>query len=129
MLTYYDADDTIIQSCDEELLLRTLMDCPHLECLCLDGNFSNILSDYFFYQVMNKNPLNNLRIFDVQGTPVPLTILTAKRFLSLPNLRELRVSCWRLSEQEYKNLDDNVRMAGWDLRLSRRSTVQHPNNF
>ena len=104
-------------------------DCPDLECLSLEGNFSNFLNDRFFCQVMSKNNLNNLRIFDVQGTPVPLTILTAKRFLSLPNLRELRVSCWRLSEQEYKNLDDNVRMAGWDLRLSRRSTVQHPNNF
>ena len=104
-------------------------DCPDLECLSLEGNFSNFLSDRFFNQVMTKNNLNNLRIFDVQGTPVPLTILTAKRFLSLPNLRELRVSCWRLSELEYKNLDDTVRMSGWDLRLSRRSTVQHPQNF
>ena len=41
----------------------------------------------------------------------------------------LRVSCWRLSEQEYKNLDDTVRMSGWDLRLSRRSTAQHIPNF
>jgi len=129
LLTYYDSDETPIQTCEEDLLLKILMDCPDLECLSLEGNFSNFLSDRFFNQVMTKNNLNNLRIFDVQGTPVPLTILTAKRFLSLPNLRELRVSCWRLSELEYKNLDDTVRMSGWDLRLSRRSTVQHPQNF
>lgn len=78
---------------------------------------------------MSINPLENLRIFDVQGTQVPLTIVTAKRFLRLPRLQELRVSCWRLSEQEYKNLDDTVRMSGWDLRLSRRSTIQTPQNF
>ena len=73
---------------------------------------------------MASNPLEHLRIFDVQGTQVPLTVVTAKRFLRLPSLRELRVSSWRLSEQEYKNLDDTVRMSGWDLRLSRRSTSQ-----
>ena len=100
-------------------------ECPDIECLSLEGNFSNFLNDEFFNQVMAKNDLRNLRIFDIQGTPVPLTILTAKRFLTLPNLQELRVSCWRLSEQEYKNLDDTVRMSGWDFRLSRRSTSQH----
>ena len=74
---------------------------------------------------MTKNNLNNLRIFDVQGTPVPLTILTAKRFLSLPNLRELRVSCWKLSELEYKDLTDKVKMSGWDLKLCRYATSKY----
>ena len=78
---------------------------------------------------MSTNPFGNLRIFDVQGTQVPLTIATANCFLRLPSLQELRVSYWRLSEQEYKNLDDTVRMSGWDLRLSRRSTAQHIPNF
>ena len=78
---------------------------------------------------MSTNPLTSLRIFDVQGTQVPLTIATANSFLRLPSLQELRVSCWTLSEQEYKNLDDTVRMSGWDLRLSRRSTAQHVHNF
>lgn len=125
LLTYYDADETPIQTCEEYLLFKTLTECPDIECLSLEGNFSNFLNDEFFNQVMAKNDLRNLRIFDIQGTPVPLTILTAKRFLTLPNLQELRVSCWRLSEQEYKNLDDTVRMSGWDFRLSRRSTSQH----
>ena len=99
-----------------------ISDCPQLECLKLEGNFSSFLSDHFFDKVMTKNNLNNLKIFDLQGTPVPLTILTAKHFLSLPNLCELRVSCWKLSELEYKNLIDKVRMSGWDLKLSRYAT-------
>ena len=56
-------------------------------------------------------------------------VATANSFLRLPRLQELRVSCWRLSEQEYKNLDDTVRMSGWDLKLSRRSTVHPVHNF
>ena len=118
-----------LQTCEEELLFIILKDCPDLECLSLEGNFSNFLSDRFFAKVMSTNPFGNLRIFDVQGTQVPLTIATANCFLRLPSLQELRVSCWRLSEQEYKNLDDTVRMSGWDLRLSRRSTTQHIPNF
>jgi len=129
LLTYHDVEEMPIQTCEEELLFTILKDCPDLECLSLEGNFSNFLSDRFFTKVMSTNPLTNLRIFDVQGTQVPLTIATANSFLRLPSLQELRVSCWRLSEQEYKNLDDTVRMSGWDLRLSRRSTVQHVHNF
>ena len=125
LLTYYDVDETPIQTCEEELLFNVLRSASKLECLSLEGNFSNYLSDGFFEKLLLINPLNKLRIFDVQGTQVPLSIVTAKRFLRLPDLRELRVSCWRLSEQEYKNLDDTIRMSGWDLRLSRRSTTQH----
>jgi len=129
LLTYHDVEEMPIQTCEEELLFIILKDCPDLECLSLEGNFSNFLSDRFFAKVMSTNPFGNLRIFDVQGTQVPLTIATANCFLRLPSLQELRVSCWRLSEQEYKNLDDTVRMSGWDLRLSRRSTAQHIPNF
>lgn len=165
LLTYYDVDETPIQTCEEELLFNVLRSkytfwhqcrkvpkcligiydyegfkciffrhcakicsfpgASKLECLSLEGNFSNYLSDGFFEKLLLINPLNKLRIFDVQGTQVPLSIVTAKRFLRLPDLRELRVSCWRLSEQEYKNLGDTIRMSGWDLRLSRRSTTQH----
>ena len=88
-----------LQTCEEELLFIILKDCPDLECLSLEGNFSNFLSDRFFAKVMSTNPFGNLRIFDVQGTQVPLTIATANCFLRLPSLQELRVSCWRLSEQ------------------------------
>jgi len=129
LLTYHDVDEMPIQTCEEELLFMILKDCPDLECLSLEGNFSNFLSDRFFTKVMSTNSLENLRIFDVQGTQVPLTISTANCFLRLPSLQELRVSCWRLSEQEYKNLDDTVRMSGWDLRLSRRSTAAQHNNL
>ena len=107
------------------IILCLILGASNLECLSLEGNFSSFLSDSFFEKLLHINPLNKLRIFDVQGTQVPLSIVSAKRFLRLPDLRELRVSCWRLSEQEYKNLDDTIRMSGWDLRLSRRSTTQH----
>ena len=91
----------------------------------MEGNFSNFLSDHFFDKVMTKNGFRNLKIFDLQGTPVPLTIMTAKRFLSLPNLCELRVSCWKLSELEYKKLTDKVQMSGWDLKLCRYATSKY----
>ena len=96
----YQIDATFFKIAQQLLFVS---DCPDLECLSLEGNFSNFLSDRFFTKVMSTNSLANLRIFDVQGTQVPLTIATANSFLRLPSLQELRVSCWRLSEQVNQN--------------------------
>lgn len=122
LLTYYDSDDTPVQTCDEKLLLKTLKGCQNLACISLEGNFSSFLNDTFIGNVLAVNPMSKLRIFDVQGTKVQLTINTANRFLALPQLRELRVSTWKLSESELKSMDDTVRRKGWDLRLRKKSS-------
>ena len=52
---------------------------------------------------------------------IPLTKKTAQRFMSLPKIKELRMSSWNITTQEIKELEDTVKRNGWDLRLTKRS--------
>jgi hypothetical protein len=120
LLTYYD-DDVHIQTCEEKLLLTTLQGCKHIECISLEGNFSVFLTDSFISSVLKVNTLKYLKIFDVRGrTPVPLTNKTAQKFMNLPKIKELRMSSWNISDQEFKVLEDTVKKHGWDLHLTKR---------
>ncbi len=92
----------------------------NLECLSLEGNFSSFLTDaYLQREVLAFNPLSKLRIFDICGGTVNLTLSTAKRLANLPAIRELRVGSWRLEERDFKELVDFAQKKGWDLIISR----------
>ena len=95
--------------------------CKKLECISLEGNFSTFLTDSFINAVLGVNPLARLKIFDIRGrTPVPLTQKTARNFMHLPRIRELRMSSWNISDQEFSILGETVKKFGWDLHLTKR---------
>ena len=94
----------------------------NIECISLEGNFSVFLTDSFVRSIFKENTFENLKIFDVRGrTPVPLTKKTAEKFMELPNIKELRMSSWNISDEEFKNLENIVKCNGWDLHLTKRS--------
>lgn len=119
LLTYYE-DDNPVQTCEEKLLLKILKECRELECLSLEGNFANFLGDRFFSNLLNANPMNQLKILDIRGTKVPLTISSLKRCLTLERIQELRVSAWSVSDPEFEEVATEVKQKGWDLSLTRK---------
>ena len=93
-----------------------------IECISLEGNFSVFLTDSFVRSIFKENTFEHLKIFDVRGrTPVPLTKNTAEKFMELPNIKELRMSSWNITDAEFKDLEDIVKSNGWDLHLTKRS--------
>jgi hypothetical protein len=54
-------------------------ECKDLECLSLEGNFSTFLGDTFLSNLLNVNRMSKLKILDIRGTKVPLTISSARR--------------------------------------------------
>ena len=73
----------------------------NLECLSLEGNFSNFLDDrYLQGDLLARNALSRLRIFDVGGTRLAgLSAASARRLAALPALRELRLGSWAAIEE------------------------------
>ena len=45
----------------------------------------------FFQQIVKKNELKKLRIFEVSGANVPMTLQTAEAILNLNKIREFRL--------------------------------------
>ena len=120
VLTYYD-DDVQVQTCEQTLLLETLQACLKLECLSLEGNFSSFLNNRFIANILKKNPLSELKIFDVRGrVQVPLTIEAAKMFIKLPKIRELRMYSWNVNERDFDKLKEEIERKGWDLLVTKK---------
>ena len=72
--------------------------------------------------IFKENSFDKLKIFDVRGrTPVPLTKKTAERFMELPMIKELRMSSWNITDEQFKDLEEIVKCNGWDLHLTKRS--------
>jgi hypothetical protein len=59
--------------------LFSILECKDLECLSLEGNFSTFLGDNFLSNLLNANHMAKLKILDIRGTKVPLTVASAKR--------------------------------------------------
>ena len=81
-------------------MLHCISGCVNLECLSLEGNFSNFLDDRYLQSgLLARNALSRLRIFDVSGTRLNrLTASSARRLAALPSLRELRLGAWAAIE-------------------------------
>ena len=101
--------------------IKKISGCKNVECISLEGNFSVFLTDSFISSVLKVNPLHDLKIFDVRGrTQIALTKKTAENLMKLPKIKELRMSSWNISDQEFKALEGTVKRNGWDLLLTKR---------
>ena len=105
------------------MFFHDITEAKQIECVSLEGNFSSFLTNSFIASVFEENSFKDLKIFDVRGRTfmIPLTKKTAQRFMSLPKIKELRMSSWNITTQEIKELEDTVKRNGWDLRLTKRS--------
>eukprot|EP00095_Tigriopus_kingsejongensis_P012171 maker-scaffold345_size201316-snap-gene-1.16 protein:Tk12171 transcript:maker-scaffold345_size201316-snap-gene-1.16-mRNA-1 annotation:"late blight resistance protein homolog r1b-12-like isoform 2" len=121
VLFSYD-DDLPVQSCEERLLLDTLQGCPNIKCLSLEGNFSNFMTHEFIESLLRVNSLKKLRILDIGGTNIGLGAKTAELVLQLPEIHELRLSSWKLTNEEFQELEASVKTKGYCVYLTRTRT-------
>ena len=57
--------------------------------------------------------------FQVSGR-VPLTAATVRRLLQCDKLRELRISDWTVTDEEFMVLEQMVKANNWELFLTRK---------
>eukprot|EP00094_Tigriopus_californicus_P013109 TCALIF_12677-PA protein Name:"Protein of unknown function" AED:0.12 eAED:0.12 QI:45/0.71/0.62/1/1/0.87/8/0/595 len=93
--------------------------CVKLQCLSLEGNFSSFMTHGFIMSLLAKNPLEQLGIFDIGGADIALGPQTALLLLKLPNILELRLSTWKLSDQDFNSLKTFVKDHGFHVYLTR----------
>lgn len=109
------------------LFRSVLSSAPKLTVLNMEGNFGTFLTDDFFLDLLARNPLNKLATLDIsfndQGGVsgrVPLTGATVRRLLQCDKLRELRISDWTVSDEEFVVLEQMVKANNWELFLTRK---------
>jgi len=109
------------------LFRSVLSSASKLAVLNMEGNFGTFLTDDFFLDLLARNPLNRLATLDVsfndQGGVsgrVPLTGTTVRRLLQCDMLRELRISDWTVSDEEFVVLEQMVKANNWELFLTRK---------
>jgi hypothetical protein len=91
----------------------------------MEGNFSSFLNDRFVMALLKRNSMAHLQIFDVSGSPVNLSAATADLLLTLPRIRELRVTAWKhLTDADFERLKRVVMANGWDLFITRQPRLQ-----
>ncbi|TRY81135.1 hypothetical protein TCAL_12677 [Tigriopus californicus] len=107
--------------CDPDSLkkLNIAGRCVKLQCLSLEGNFSSFMTHGFIMSLLAKNPLEQLGIFDIGGADIALGPQTALLLLKLPNILELRLSTWKLSDQDFNSLKTFVKDHGFHVYLTR----------
>jgi len=98
-----------------------------LSVLNMEGNFGTFLTDDFFSHILNRNPFHKLATLDIsfndQGGVsgrVPLTSATIRRLLQCDQLRELRISDWSVTDEEFAQLEEMVKTNNWELFLTRK---------
>ena len=114
------------------LLKSVLMAAKSLSVLNLEGNFGSIFSDSYFSEIVTENPLSSLRILDIcvndqqgQVGRIPLTLTTVQLLLSKCHcLRELRISDWSISSQQFAEVMGVVKENNWDLVVTRRVVAE-----
>ncbi len=114
----YEEDDPV-QTCEGHALLNLLQGCPKIKVVNLEGNFAPFLDDDFVVRLLRCNALAELEVLDTQGRSLGLTLASAARIISLPKMRELRVSKWSMTEEEFKKLKKDVSDRGWDFVFRR----------
>jgi len=128
LMSYEDTTVTI-----NSILLRTIIrSARSLEVLNLEGNFGSFFTDTFVSNLLGQGALVNLHILDISacdqgGIPgrVPLTLDTARTVINrCPQLKELRMSDWNITDQQFQQLEQLVMDNNWDLKLTRRLAGQ-----
>jgi len=126
LMSYEDTSDPMRVHLD--LFRSVLKAAKNLCVLSLEGNFGTFFTDSYLLDAMRVNPLQKLRILDicetgVGGQPgrIPLTMASVKILLEHCNfLRELRISDWAVSDQEFQEIKDMVSLNNWNLLLTRK---------
>eukprot|EP00092_Neocalanus_flemingeri_P007056 GFUD01007623.1.p1 GENE.GFUD01007623.1~~GFUD01007623.1.p1 ORF type:complete len:628 (-),score=196.56 GFUD01007623.1:149-2032(-) len=110
------------------LIKSVLVAAKDLKILNLEGSFGTFFSDSYFCSILSFNSLTNLSILDICVSEegglygrIPLTWLTVQQLLaSCKRLRELRISDWRVTDLEFKELQKMVTDNNWDLLITRK---------
>ena len=114
------------------LLKSVLMAAKSLSVLNLEGNFGSIFSDSYLSEIVTENPLSSLRILDIcvndqqgQVGRIPLTLTTVQLLLSKCHcLKELRISDWNISSQQFAEVMGIIKENNWDLVVTRRVVAE-----
>ena len=122
----FDNDEAVIPICPE-LLKSVLMAAKEMSVLDLEGNFLVAVTDAYFSEIVRANPLSslsNLYIGAADGGEVgstTLTVTTVQLLLSKCDcLKELDISHWNVTRQQFKELKMIVKKNNWDLVIIRR---------
>jgi len=118
-------------------LLRTVLaQAVKLQVLNLEGNFGSFFTDQYVQDLLasshSSGPLSQLKVMDISvcdqgGVPgrLPLSMATVVELLrKCQFLRELRVSDWNISDQDYDELNQMVVRKNWDLCITRKLATQ-----
>jgi len=120
----FEIDDPAIPIC-HELLKSVLMAAKKLSVLELEGNFFDPLTDAYISEIASVNPLSSLSTLyigdaDEEFCSVPLTVRTVQLLLSKCDcLKELDISDWNVTRQQFKKLKRIVKKNNWDLVIWR----------
>jgi len=130
LMSYEDSLPTM--AVHSGLIKSVLSAAKDLKTLNLEGNFGTFFTDSYLCSILSRNPLSSLRILDIcvseegggEGR-IPLTCHTVQQLLATSNmLRELRISDWSVSCQEFKELQKMVKDNNWDLLITRKTRDQ-----
>jgi len=98
-----------------------------LVCLEHGGKLRHLPHRRLFSYILNRNPFHKLATLDIsfndQGGVsgrVPLTSATIRRLLQCDQLRELRISDWSVTDEEFAQLEEMVKTNNWELFLTRK---------
>ena len=134
------------------LLKCVLSAAKNITILNLEGHFGTFFNDTYFESILSLNPLTQLNILDVcisdDGSTsgrlvvsyqcsylrirvrtfhhcrIPLTMKTIQLVLArCGNIKEMRISDWSITTEEFNQLATNIRENNWDLKVSRKSRV------
>jgi len=128
LMSYEDSLPDTSMSINSGLLKSILGASNSLSVLNLEGNFGSIFLDTYMQEIVSINPLPNLRILDIcvndqqgQVGRIPLTFTTVQLLLAKCGcLRELRISDWNISSQQFSDLMGLVGENNWDIVITRK---------
>jgi len=128
LMSYEDSVPDTSMSINSGLLKSILGASKSLSVLNLEGNFGSIFLDSYMQDIVSINPLPHLRILDIcvndqqgQVGRIPLTLTTVQLLLAkCGGLRELRISDWNISSQQFSDLMELVHENNWDIVITRK---------
>jgi len=128
LMSYEDSLPDTSMSINSGLLKSILGASKSLSVLNLEGNFGSIFLDSYMQEIISINPLPNLRILDIcvndqqgQVGRILLTLTTVQLLLAKCGcLRELRISDWNISSQQFSDLMGLVGENNWDIVITRK---------
>jgi len=127
ILTSYE-EDISNNFVNSNLLKNILISAKDLEILNLEGSFGLYFTDNYLSSILAVNRFERLRILDIcvseEGMMpgrIPLSCNIVRHILHTCNsIKELRMSDWNISNQEFVDLEKLIEENNWDLLATRR---------